>query len=113
MKKILLIAILLSLVLTPFITNAAGLVPCENNCGIQDFFTMLGNIYNFIAKNIAGPLAIVAIIVGGTMILISAGNPGLAKQGKQVLLLAIIGLILTYGSYLIINTLLKALGYKY
>jgi type IV secretory pathway VirB2 component (pilin) len=112
MKKILLIAILLSLVLTPF-TISAAIVPCQNGCTINDFFTMLGNIYDFVAGGIAGPLAIVAIIIGGMMMILSAGNPALFARGKQVLLLAVIGLLLTYGSKLIIDTLLNAMGYRY
>jgi len=116
MKKILLIAILLSLILMPLLTNAA-IVTCgnsgQNPCGIGDFFGMLGRIYDFVVKSIAAPLAIIALVIGGIMILISGGNPGLATKGKQAIMFAIIGLVLAFGSYIIIKTLLSALGYKY
>ena len=80
MKKIFLLIGLFFLILflTPVFTNAA-IVPCGNpgqaQCTITDFFVMLGNIYNFIVWNIATPLAILGLTIGGIFILISAGNP--------------------------------------
>jgi hypothetical protein len=44
--------------------------------------------------------------------LISAGNPNLLGSGKKVLYSGIIGLVLTLGSYAIINFILKAIGGK-
>jgi len=93
--------------------NAAGLVPCDGaDCTIPKFFEMLVNIYRFIVFTIAVPLGIIALSVAGVMILISAGNPGLANKGKSILWLAIIGLTLALCSWLIINFILTTLGYK-
>jgi len=111
-KKIFLALILFSFLVLPIAINAS-IVPCQNNCTINDFFTMLGNIYNFVVKDIATPLAIVAIIIGGVIMMTSAGNPGQFATGKKILFFAIVGLILAFGSYLIIYTILKALGYQY
>ena len=90
--------------------------PCKNAscpCGIGDFFQLLVNIYKFIVVWLATPLGIIAIMVGGIMIMVSAGNPNLMGTGKKILYAAIIGLILAYGSYAIINFILKvALGYN-
>jgi hypothetical protein len=82
--------------------------PCE----IGDFFSTLVYIYNFIVIYIATPLAVIALIIGGVLLMISAGNPNLATKGKQILWAAIIGLVLVFGSYLIIDFILcTALGY--
>jgi hypothetical protein len=75
------------------------------------FFGMLGGIYNFIVLDIAAPLAIIAVAVGGILMLLSAGNPGLLGKGKTILYSALVGLVLSLGSYLIIKTLLNAIGY--
>ena len=60
--------------------------------------------------DIATPLAVVSISIGGIMILISGGNPNLAGTGKKILYSALIGLALVFCSYLIINSILKAVS---
>jgi len=91
-----------------------GLVPCGNVqcCRIGHFFIMLNNIYNFAIKWVATPLAVLMLTIGGIMILISAGNPNLASMGKKIIWWAIIGLVLVFCSWLIINFILTAMGYK-
>jgi len=96
--------------------NQEGIVRCGIDktcpCDICDFFAMLTRIYDFIVKTIATPLAIIAMVVGGILMLISAGNPNLLGKGKKILYAAIIGLALVYCSWLIINFTLTAVGYK-
>jgi len=100
----------------PNISQAEGLVQCggpgQPRCEIVDIFKTLNNIYTFLVQTIATPLAIIAITIGGIFILVSAGNPNLAHQGKQILLWAIIGLALAWGSWVIINFILTTLGYQ-
>ena len=118
MKKIVLPIILFCLLLFIIIPNfagAQGIVPCGNPgqdaCTIKYFFVMLVNIYEFIVKMIATPLAVIAIIVGAIFMMISGGNPNLMSRGKEVLKLAIIGLVLVFGSYLIIDFILTTIGF--
>lgn len=116
MKKPLLIGIFLLLFLIPSIVAAAGLVPCggsgEPACSIGCFFAMLANIYNFLVKGIATPLAVLSITIGGIILLVSAGNPSAVGLGKKIVYSAIIGLVLVYCSWLIINVLLTAIGFN-
>ncbi len=115
MKKILFPIILLSLFLFPVFTNAAGLVPCgnpgEKACEIGDFFIMLGRIFNFAMTMIIAPLATLMLIIGGVLILISAGSQDLYSRGKETLKWAIIGIALAFGAWVIINFILGAIGY--
>jgi len=128
MKKILLIALILIPILIIFPNaiqakecppppNAPALylVHCGQDascpCEIGDFFAMLARIYNFLVWNIAGPLAILAITIGAVVLMTSAGNPAQAGTGKKILWAAIIGLVLVFLSWLIINTILEAIGY--
>ena len=57
------------------------LVTCDpasgTPCTLTDFFTMIANVYSFICLEIATPLAIIAMIVGGIFMLVSGGSPGL------------------------------------
>ena len=114
-KKLLSVIIfctLLILLLVPPVTRAAGLVPCTNDCTIDNFMQMLGSIYKFIVMDIATPLAVLALTIGGIMILISAGNANLLSKGKTILYSALIGLALALCSYLIISWVLTAVGYS-
>jgi hypothetical protein len=117
MKKIFLsIAafLLLSLIFVPVIVGADGLVPCNGTdkpCTMEMVFTMIGGVYSFIIKLAAG-LATLAATIGGVIILISAGNPSLSGTGKKIFYSALIGLFLVLGSWLIINLVLTAIGYK-
>jgi hypothetical protein len=115
MKKIFLRAILfcLLLVLLIPISSKAAIVTCNGpDCTIQSFLAMLYKIYDFLVKQIAMPLAVMALTAGGIIILVSAGNPGLASKGKQIVWISIIGLALVFGSWAIIQTILGALHYK-
>jgi type IV secretory pathway VirB2 component (pilin) len=71
---------------------------------------MLFNIYDFIVWNIATPLAIIALVVGGIFMMISAGNPGMMGLGKTIVVAAIIGLVLVFCSWLIIDTIITSMG---
>lgn len=113
MKKIFLPVILFCLLSILFIPVSVfgGIVTCNGpDCTIDSFFAMLGKIYSFIVLDIAGPLAIIAVIIGGILMMVSAGNPNLMSTGKKVLWSGIIGLVLAYCSYLIIKTILDAMG---
>ena len=126
MKKIILSIILFCLLLiifVPFLASAAcgdgsGIVNCgcaadgSDACNIDDVFTMLGKIYSFLVLQIATPLAIIAVSIGGILMLISAGNPNLLGLGKKIFYSAVIGLVLALGSYMIINFILDAIGAK-
>ncbi len=123
MKKLFLSIILfclLSIIFVPFLASAAGnptagqpLVPCGNPgeaaCTITDFFTMIARVYNFIVWDIATPLAILAFLAGGIIMMVSAGNPGLAGKGRQILTIATIGLVLVFCAWLIVNVILVTL----
>jgi type IV secretory pathway VirB2 component (pilin) len=117
MKKTFLTVVLSCLLLVisvPLLVKAtAPIVPCSGpDCTIDSFFTMLNNVYSFIVIDIAGPLAIIAVGVGGILMMISAGNPNLMSLGKKVFWSAIIGLFLVFGSYAIIKLVLSTIGYK-
>ncbi len=106
----------------PDVANA--IVPCgqypDCPCEISDFFTMILRIYNFIVWIIALPLAGLMIVIGGVLMLVSGGgttilpgggSSGLLVTAKKILNYSIIGLILVFCSWLIIDVVLKTIGY--
>lgn len=114
MKKLLLSAVLFSLLLAPILANTQQpLVPCSGpDCTIESFFELLARIFNFIVFYMATPLAILMLTIGGILLMISAGNPNMAGLGRKILWVAAIGLVLVFCSWLIINFILTTLGYQ-
>ncbi len=87
--------------------------------GVKDFDEVLGTLFNpleddftspgqiivgfiNIALLLAGILAVIFIIIGGFLMVTSAGNETRIKQGKQTLIWAVAGLILTLLSFSIV-----------
>jgi len=107
--------ITLTLLFLVSLSVTAQLVPCgqteSNPCKLSDLGTLAVNVFNFIVFQVAVPLAALVIVVGGIFLLVSGSNPGLADKGKKMLWGAVIGLVLIFSSWIIINTLLNALGY--
>ena len=54
---------------------------------------VLGRIMNYL-KSIAGALAVLFIIVGGVMYMISGGNKEMAERAKKTVLYALVGLVI-------------------
>ena len=110
MKKIFLLTNLLFLILflIPILVSAQQpLVPCNGiDCTINSFFVLLGRIFFFVVFYVATPLAVLMLTIGGIMILISGGKPNLAGSGRKILWVAIIGLVLVFCSWLIVNFIL-------
>lgn len=109
MKKIFLIFIVL-LLLTPALIKADGLVKCDTNCTFQDLLDLIPAIVNGILYWIVIPGAALCLAIGGIMLLISGGSPNLASLGKKILLATVIGMVLAFGSWIIVNFILKTIG---
>ena len=124
MKKVFLaLIVVLSIFIMPHLAIAAdGLVPCgkgldPNNpdpskmCQLVHLGAIALGFYRFIVYTIALPLAGLFIVLGGILLLVSAGNPALSSIAKNMLKYSIIGILLVFGSYLIIDVVLKTIGY--
>jgi len=100
-----------SLVLVPFFANAA-IVPCGaagDPCNFCDLFTLVNNIVNFFVKDLAFPLAIVALLYGSVMWITAGGDPGKVEKGRKAITYAIYGIVIVFAAWLIVDTVLKAL----
>jgi hypothetical protein len=118
MKKLFLTFLLLLLISVPalaFAESFTPLVQCGNAgqaaCTLTNFFETILRVYKFTIYIIALPLAGILIMAGGIYMIISAGNPGTFEKGKNLVKVSIIALCIIFGSWLIINTVLLAIGY--
>jgi hypothetical protein len=113
---------LLSLIfITVTAVNAAGILPSESvagascgssNCGnysVNDFLVLLINISNWIL-GIVGSVALLFFVYGGFTFILSAGNEKNVEKGKQILMNSIIGLVIVFASYTLIQFSMSLLG---
>ncbi|MBU4224093.1 pilin [Patescibacteria group bacterium] len=107
LKKIIANLVILLPVMVFPIFVFAKLVPCNGpDCTVCHLFLGVKNIINFLSYNIAMPLAVLALIYGGVMILTSGGSETRRDKGKKAISAAIWGLIIVFASWLIIDTIL-------
>jgi len=63
---------------------------------------IIGRAIQFVFS-IVGALALLMFILGGAMWLISGGNETRIKKGRDIMVYALLGLILAFSSYIILN----------
>jgi len=79
------------------------------NCQLNDFMRVVIQASDIIL-GLVGSLALLMFIYGGVMFLISAGSSERVTQAKQIIIGAVIGLVIVFTSYTIINFTAQALG---
>jgi len=115
-KKLSIIFLLLFLFFNVIPTQATTIVSgvryqCINdgNCELNDFVALAISISNFIL-GIVGSLTLLAFVYGGFLWLTSAGISERVNKGKQVIIGAVIGLFIVFGSYTIIYFVADKMG---
>lgn len=125
MKKLLFVVLVVStcLFFIPEISYAVacpapydqGLVPCGQlptcRCDLADIFLTILRVYNFVVRVIATPLAVLLVALGGVLIMVSGFNANWYQIGKRFIIWALVSLLLIWGSWLIIDVILQAIGY--
>ena len=104
------LAVLFLLVFFPFVAfadkeGAGGLVPCggANPCTLCDLYHLLQHIVYFLMWNLAPVLAILVVAWGGFNILIAGGDASRKQVGIKAMKAAIIGLLIVFSAWVIIN----------
>jgi len=93
---------------TTFVDTSAAKYD-EGNYNLDDMVMILVRASSWIL-GIVGSLALLMFIYGGFMFLISAGSSEKIGKAKTILIAAVIGLAIVFGSYLIIKFFLQTLG---
>jgi len=112
MKNIFLTIILAVALMAPQMANAQ-LVPCggkDDPCQLCDLFVLLNNIIHFIFIDFVPPIAIIALIIGGGYLLISAGDQAKFAKAKEIFKTVVIGMVLIYGAWIIVSSVLVGVG---
>lgn len=93
--------------LAPLLASAQ-LVPCDN-CSFDQIWDLLRNIVEFVLI-LSIPAAAIALAIGGFFMVANMGNKGKVETGKKILTNAIIGIVIAFSAWLIVRTILTALG---
>lgn len=91
------------------------IVPCGLNdvpCKACHIFPLANNVISFILLGLAMPFAVVMILWGGILMVTGAGNSSQLEKGKGYLTWAIIGLIVAFAGWIIVDTIIKGLTVK-
>lgn len=103
-----------------------GLVPCggcsarnaatgecvtpEPACGTCHIFQLIKNILDKFLFPIVPVLAGLLFALGGFFFLASFGNPQFLGRAKTIMVATVVGLLIVYSSWLLINLILQAMG---
>ncbi|MDP2909883.1 MAG: hypothetical protein Q8N69_02305, partial [bacterium] len=97
--------------------DGGGLVPCGNTttcpCTLCDLFVLANNIVHMLLFRIVPVLAALLIAIGGIMMIYAyagAGGPSTLEKAKALFKSVIIGLLIIYCAWLIVNLFLFTLG---
>ncbi|MDD5606729.1 MAG: hypothetical protein PHN37_02605 [Candidatus Pacebacteria bacterium] len=114
MKKLFL---LILIVLLPVFVSA-GLVPCggpgQDPCNICHLFVLANNIVRFLLFNLLPILIPLMIVAGGVVLIIAYVDPSKGPENIQkaraIFKTVIIGTILVYTAWIIVNLFFQVLG---
>ena len=81
---------------------------CCGDCQLNDFVGLGVEASRYIF-GITGSLALIMFAVGGFWWLTAAGTPDRIEKGKNTLVAAVIGIIIIFGAWVLVNSLLAAL----
>lgn len=103
------------------IVHTQGIVPCSltgaNRCTLCHFFEMLNRIVNYILFCLIPPVAVFMLVIGGLLYIGAVfeflpGGMETVSRAKRLFVSVIIGMLIAYSAWLIINLFLMAIGYR-
>lgn len=91
----------------------AGLVPCGCDgcaCNFCHFFIMLDRIIDFTLFMIVFPAAVLMLVIGGVMFLVSAGKPETYETAKKIITSTLVGLFIIFSAWILISMFFDFIG---
>lgn len=112
LKTLILLPIVFIFLSFAFSANAS-LVPtgcADGMCTPCDIWPLADNITWFALYGLALPIMVVVLLVGGILMLTSAGNQSSLEKGKALIWNGIVGILIAFVAYLVINTIVFSLA---
>ena len=90
------------------------IVPCggqgQPDCQFCHIFVLIANIINFILTCLTPVIGGLMLIIGGLYLLTAGINPQSLNRAKSVITAAIIGIVIIFIAWILLNTLLGFMG---
>ncbi len=86
-----------------------ALVPCTNNCTIDDFAILIENIVNLVFL-FAGFIVAVMFMYAGFLMITSAGDMSKIQKARTIFKRVVIGFLIMFGSFLLVRNFLEKIG---
>jgi hypothetical protein len=112
-------SLLAFLFVVPHVSHAAGLVVCGQDsplkpdghqaCGFPELMLLASNIIDFLIFIVAPIIFVCVILYGGTIILVSAGNPESMSTAKGMFMKALTGLVIAMIAWIGVKFILEKL----
>ena len=83
---------------------------CNMPCTFCHFFVMFKGVIDFFLFRIVPVVAVFMIVIGGFMFFGTSENPSAIETGKKIITSALVGFIIVFASWLIINLFLASIG---
>ena len=114
---LLLFSVFLPLTASAHVGIPDHLVPCGRPgtppvCNVCHLYDLAHNLMDFMLWALAAPLLVVALIAGGVVWLTSAGSEEKVALGRRILFSAIIGFLIAFAAWVIVNTILNTLVFQ-
>ncbi|MFH1841270.1 MAG: pilin [Candidatus Nealsonbacteria bacterium] len=102
-----------------------GLIPCGKDgdilepgespevaarCQLCHVFVMLDGIIDFLLFKIIPLVAVLMLVIGGAMLLFAGGNTNTFSTAKNIITSTVIGLVVIFSAWLIVNTIFMFIG---
>ena len=84
----------------------------ENACDFNALMAMINKVIDFVLITLATPVFALILIYVAWLYLSDMGSSENVKKSKHILKNAMIGYVIALAAWLIINTILKTLGFK-
>ncbi|GBD34143.1 hypothetical protein HRbin34_00463 [bacterium HR34] len=100
-----------------------GIVPCGKvvniegigdkviNCQLCHLFVMIDGGLDLILTVLTPPIFVLVMVIGGAMIVFSAGNESYVSRGKDLIKSAVIGVAIMFAAFIIVEIAITALGF--
>lgn len=117
MKKYFSSLIIITALYIPKLTLAQSnstLIPCtgtnEDPCGFPQLMLLIANVIHFLLVDMATPIAAIVFAYAGWLYMTS-GISESKSHAKSMMIKVVIGYVLALASWLIVKTIMVALGY--
>lgn len=87
---------------------SGGIVPCDT-CTLSDLVTLVDNVIYFVLFYLAAPLAVLSMAIGGLLMITARGDTGQLQRGKDIFYNTVIGFVVAFGAWLIVEAVITAL----